>query len=244
MNKRTFLKTSAGVGITSLISPASLLQAHAFSKDKNGLITTNRANEFTAVPLSYAADALEPHIDAKTMEIHHDKHYQGYTDNLNAAIQGTKFSQMSIEEILKNVEKNDTAIRNNAGGYYNHTLFWKWISPGSGKQPDGKLADALRSSFGSVDAFMKDFSNAASSVFGSGWAWLLADSDGKLSITSTPNQDCPLMRFAEVNGTPILGIDVWEHAYYLKYQNKRADYIDAFFQVINWGEVANSYNAI
>jgi len=241
MKKREFLKATASVGMMSLISSASVLHARNFSRESNELLRPGNVTAFTAEALPYATNALEPYIDAKTMSIHHGKHYQGYTDKLNAAIQGTSYAQMSIEEILKKVDKNDTAVRNNAGGYYNHTLFWKWIAPGSEKQPSGKLADAIKSSFGSVDAFKENFSSTASSVFGSGWAWLLADKNGRLAIASTPNQDNPLMAFAEAKGTPLLGIDVWEHAYYLKYQNKRMDYISAFWNVVDWASVEELY---
>lgn len=189
--------------------------------------------------LPYAFDALEPHIDAKTMEIHHDKHHKGYTDNLNKAIEGTELENASIEEILKSGTGNP-AVRNNGGGYFNHNLFWEVMSPNGGGQPSGDLAQAINDSFGSFDAFKEEFSKAASTRFGSGWAWLIKK-DGKLVVTSTPNQDNPLMPVAEVQGTPLLGLDVWEHAYYLNYQNRRPDYISAFFNVVNWDKVAELY---
>lgn len=189
--------------------------------------------------LPYAFDALEPHIDARTMEIHHDRHHKAYTDNLNKAIEGTEWANASIEEIMKN-GVGSPAVRNNGGGFYNHNLFWEVMSPNGGGAPSGELADAINSAFGSFDAFKEEFSKAASTRFGSGWAWLVKK-DGKLAVTSTPNQDNPLMPVAEVQGTPILGLDVWEHAYYLNYQNKRPDYISAFFNVVNWDKVAELF---
>lgn len=189
--------------------------------------------------LPYAFDALEPHIDARTMEIHHDRHHKGYTDNLNKAIEGTDLESASIEEILKNGVGNP-AVRNNGGGFYNHNLFWEVMSPNGGGAPTGALAEAIDTAFGSFDAFKEEFSKAAATRFGSGWAWLVKK-DGKLAVTSTPNQDNPLMPVAEVQGTPLLGLDVWEHAYYLNYQNKRPDYIAAFFNVVNWDKVAELF---
>ena len=195
---------------------------------------------FKLPELNYSYDALEPHIDAKTMEIHHSKHHNGYTNNLNTAISGTEMENMTIEEICKN--KNLTsAVRNNGGGYYNHCLFWDIISPKGGGAPSGKIATAIESSFGSFENFKDEFSKAASTRFGSGWAWLCSN-DGKLTICSTPNQDNPLMKSC-CQETPILALDVWEHAYYLNYQNRRPDYINAFFNVINWEEVNKRYQA-
>ena len=193
--------------------------------------------------LPYAPDALQPHIDKRTMNIHHGKHHNGYTNKLNAAIEGTPLEKKSIEDILKKVSKHSTAVRNNGGGYYNHSLFWKVMSPDGGGEPGGKLGKAIKDTFGSFEKFKEKFSAAAGSRFGSGWAWLAVTSRGKLFITSTPNQDNPLMDVADKKGTPILGLDVWEHAYYLKYQNKRPDYVNAFFNVINWKEVSKRYNA-
>ncbi len=192
---------------------------------------------FELPDLPYAFDALEPHIDARTMEIHHDRHHAGYTNNLNNAIAGTDLEGKSIEDILANVAGNG-AVRNNGGGYYNHNLFWTSMSPSGGGAPEGSLADAINSRFGSFDSFKDEFSKAGATRFGSGWAWLIKDGAGHLAVTSTPNQDNPLMDVAEVKGTPLLGLDVWEHAYYLKYQNKRPDYIQAFWNVVNWDEVA------
>lgn len=189
--------------------------------------------------LPYAFDALEPHIDAKTMEIHHGKHHKAYTDNLNKAIEGGELANASIEEILKTGVGNP-AVRNNGGGYFNHNLFWETMSPNGGGQPTGELAEAIDQAFGSFDAFKEKFAQAAATRFGSGWAWLIKK-DGKLEVTSTPNQDNPLMPVAEVQGTPLLGLDVWEHAYYLNYQNRRPDYISAFFNVVNWDKVAELF---
>ena len=195
---------------------------------------------FELPQLPYAYDALEPNIDAQTMEIHHGKHHNGYTNNLNNAIAGTNFEGKTIEEILKSC-KDNPAVRNNGGGFYNHCLFWEVMSPNGGGQPTGELADAIDSSFGSMEGFKEAFSKAAATRFGSGWAWLCVK-DGSLEVCSTANQDNPLMDEG-CGGTPILGLDVWEHAYYLKYQNRRPDYINAFFNVINWDKVSESFNA-
>ncbi len=195
---------------------------------------------FKLPSLPYAADALEPHIDAKTMEIHHGKHHNGYTGKLNAAIEGTVLEGKSIEEILGNLDMSNAAIRNNGGGYYNHSLFWEIMGPDAGEM-SSELSDAIKAAFGSFDAFKDAFSKAAATQFGSGWAWLCVHSDGKLEVCSTPNQDNPLMKDVSCGGTPILGLDVWEHAYYLNYQNRRPDYIEAFFKVVNWSEVSKRY---
>ena len=192
---------------------------------------------FELPQLSYAYDALEPHIDARTMEIHHGKHHAGYTAKLNAAIEGTDLDGQSIESILGG--ELSAAVRNNGGGYYNHCIFWSVMSPNGGGQPSGDLADAINNAFGSFDAFKTAFSNAAATQFGSGWAWLCVK-NGSLSVCSTPNQDNPLMS-SGCGGTPILGLDVWEHAYYLNYQNRRPDYINAFFNVVNWEEVSKRF---
>lgn len=196
---------------------------------------------FELPPLPYAYDALEPHIDARTMEIHHGKHHAGYTNNLNNAIAGTDLEGKSIEEILV-VGFDNATVRNNGGGFYNHDLFWKVMSPNGGGHPSGELGDAINAAFGSYDAFKDVFSKAAATRFGSGWAWLCVK-DGKLEVCSTANQDNPLMPSVGCSGTPILGLDVWEHAYYLNYQNRRPDYISAFFNVINWDEVTKRFNA-
>ena len=195
---------------------------------------------FKLPSLPYAADALEPHIDAKTMEIHHGKHHNGYTGKLNAAIEGTVLEGKSIEEILGNLDMSNAAIRNNGGGYYNHCLFWEIMGPDAGEM-SSELSDAIEAAFGSFYAFKDAFSKAAATQFGSGWAWLCVHSDGKLEVCSTPNQDNPLMKDVSCGGTPILGLDVWEHAYYLNYQNRRPDYIEAFFKVVNWSEVSKRY---
>ncbi len=192
--------------------------------------------------LPYAYDALEKSIDATTMEIHHSKHHGGYVSKLNAAIEGTDAEGKSLEELMANVSKYGGGVRNNGGGHYNHSLFWTILSPNGGGSPSGELADAINNAFGSFDKFKEEFGNAAATRFGSGWAWLIV-ADGKLAVTSSPNQDNPLMDVAEVKGTPILGLDVWEHAYYLKYQNKRPDYIAAFWDVVNWDEVSSRYAA-
>jgi len=191
--------------------------------------------------LSYAYDALEPHIDARTMEIHHTKHHNGYTSKLNAAIAGSELEGKSIEDILNDLDMSNMAVRNNGGGFYNHVLYWDIMSPNGGGTPDGDLGSAITDAFGSFEAFKDKFSAAAATRFGSGWAWLCAHKGGKLDICSTPNQDNPLMPNTGCGGHPILGIDVWEHAYYLNYQNRRPDYINAFFEVINWGRVAELY---
>jgi Fe-Mn family superoxide dismutase len=197
---------------------------------------------FELPPLPYAFDALEPHIDARTMEIHHGRHHGGYVNNLNNAIAGTEAESLSLEEILNAVSKFPVAVRNNGGGHYNHTLFWTVMSPNGGGVPGGSLAGAIDTAFGSFDSFREEFSKAAATRFGSGWAWLCLDSDKNLFVTSTPNQDNPVMDIADKPGLPILGIDVWEHAYYLHYQNRRPDYISAFWNVINWDEVARRYS--
>lgn len=193
---------------------------------------------FELPKLNYAFDALEPHIDAKTMEIHHDKHHAGYTSKLNDAIKGTDNEGKTIENILKNLDMSNKAVRNNGGGFYNHRLFWEVMSPDGGGKPEGELAKAIDAAFGSFDAFKEEFSKAGATQFGSGWAWLCVHKGGKVEVCSTPNQDNPLMPETGCGGSPILGMDVWEHAYYLKYQNKRPDYINAFFNVIDWKEVA------
>ena len=190
--------------------------------------------------LGYSFDALEPYIDAKTMEIHHDKHHGAYTNNLNAAIEGTNLAGKSIEELLANVSGLSAAVRNNGGGYYNHNLYWDVIAPGGAPTPKGVLSDAINESFQSFENFQEAFTKAALTRFGSGWAWLVLQNN-KLVISSTPNQDNPMMDVAEVKGTPILGIDVWEHAYYLNYQNRRPDYVKAFWNLINWDEVARRF---
>lgn len=198
---------------------------------------------FELPALPYAHDALEPHIDARTMEIHHGKHHAGYTSKLNAAIEGTDLDGKSIEDILKNLDMNNGAVRNNGGGFYNHRLFWEVMSPNGGGAPSGALADAINEAYGSYEGFKDAFAAAAGTRFGSGWAWLCAHPGGKVEVCSSPNQDNPLMPGVGCGGTPILGIDVWEHAYYLNYQNRRPDYVQAFFNVINWEQVSKNYEA-
>lgn len=193
---------------------------------------------FELPKLPYAYNALEPHIDARTMEIHHTKHHQAYVTNLNNAIAGTDAEKLSVIDICKNISKYPAPVRNNGGGHYNHDLFWKVMKAGGGGTPAGAVGDAINAAFGNFDTFKTQFANAGATRFGSGWAWLIVGTDKKLAICSTPNQDNPLMDVAEVKGTPILGLDVWEHAYYLNYQNRRPDYIGAFWNVINWDEVA------
>jgi superoxide dismutase, Fe-Mn family len=197
---------------------------------------------FTLPPLPYSHDALEPHIDTLTMQIHHGKHHQAYVDNLNKAIAGTENENKSLEDLLRSAGAISPAVRNNGGGHWNHTFFWESLAPNAGGKPEGKLADAINTAFGSFDAFKEKFNNAGMTRFGSGWAWLLVR-DGKLEVSSTPNQDNPLMDVAEVKGNPVLGADVWEHAYYLKYQNKRADYLNAFWNVVSWKKVAERFDS-
>lgn len=199
------------------------------------------AFELPALP--YATDALEPHIDARTMEIHHGKHHNAYVTNLNKAIEGTPMANATIEELMKGLDMSNAAVRNNGGGHYNHSLFWTIMGPKGGGSPSGELAQAIDSAFGSFDAFKEKFAQAGATRFGSGWAWLCVHKGGKLEVCSTPNQDNPLMPDTGCGGTPILGLDVWEHAYYLNYQNRRPDYIGAFWNVVDWNAVAARYTA-
>jgi superoxide dismutase, Fe-Mn family len=198
---------------------------------------------FVLDPLPYSNDALEPHFDALTMEIHHDRHHNAYVTNLNNALAGTPNEGKSLEDLMANISQLPAPIRNNGGGHFNHTLFWNILSPNGGGVPSGALGDAITATFGSFDAFKDEFKKASIGRFGSGWAWLVVKADGSIAISSTPNQDNPLMDVADVKGTPILGLDVWEHAYYLKFQNKRPDYIDTFWNVVNWEAVATRYAA-
>jgi Fe-Mn family superoxide dismutase len=193
---------------------------------------------FTLAPLPYAHEALEPHFDTLTMQIHHGKHHQAYVDNLNKAVAGTSHENDTLEQLVASAGSISVAVRNNGGGHWNHTFFWESLAPNAGGTPSGKLADAINAAFGSFEAFKEKMSTAGMTRFGSGWAWLIKDAEGHLHITSTPNQDNPLMDVAEVKGTPILGVDVWEHAYYLKYQNRRADYLAAFWNVVNWSKIS------
>ena len=195
---------------------------------------------FTLAPLPYSHDALEPHIDTLTMQIHHGKHHQAYVDNLNKAIAGSEHENKSLETLIASAGTISPAVRNNGGGHWNHTFFWESLGTNAGGNPTGELADAISSTFGSFDAFKEKFNNAGLTRFGSGWAWLILK-DGKLEITSTPNQDNPLMDVAEIKGTPLLGVDVWEHAYYLKYQNRRAEYLGAFWNVVDWKKIGERF---
>lgn len=233
MNKRTFLKTSL-FGLGGFLSVPYMSEASGMAPENNAA----QEGGFTLPALPYGYSALAPHIDARTMEIHHSRHHQGYVNNLNNALKDSGDSDKSIESILKSVSSYSTAVRNNGGGHYNHSLFWEVMSPDGGGEPSGDLLSAINSTFGSFSKFREEFSSAASTRFGSGWAWLIVQ-DGKLRVTSTPNQDNPLMDIAEQRGTPVLGLDVWEHAYYLKYQNNRGEYISAFWEVVNWDAVAD-----
>ena len=199
---------------------------------------------FVLDPLPYANDALEPHFDAMTMEIHHDRHHQAYVTNLNAALAGTDLEGKTIEELMAGISKAPAPVRNNGGGHFNHTFFWNILAPNAGGSPVGTLATAIDSSFGSLDNLKAEFKKAGIGRFGSGWAWLIVKADGSLAVTSTPNQDNPLMDVADVKGTPILGLDVWEHAYYLKFQNKRPDYIDTFWNLVDWNGAEARYKAV
>lgn len=198
---------------------------------------------FTLDPLPYANNALEPHFDALTMEIHHDRHHQAYVTNLNAAVAGTELEGKTIEELLAGISKAPAPVRNNGGGHWNHTFFWKSLSSNGGGEPTGELGKAITAKFGSFQAFKDEFKKASIGRFGSGWAWLIVKEGGEIAVTSTPNQDNPLMDIAEVKGTPVIGLDVWEHAYYLKYQNKRPDYIDAYWNVVDWKAADALYTA-
>lgn len=230
MEKRTFLKLS-GIVAAGTIAGCSPLKKAA------GVSTMGRF-PYTLPALSYGFTDLEPHIDAMTMEIHHDRHHNGYVNKLNNVLEGTPGMQtMNLEQLLATIKPTDTALRNNGGGHWNHSMFWTWLSPKK-TQPNERLTQAINQKWGTMEAFQSEFADAAKSVFGSGWAWLCKDAAGNLFITSTPNQDNPLMtKITDKPGTPILGIDVWEHAYYLHYQNKRADYIGAFWKVVNWNRV-------
>ncbi len=231
-NRREFIRTSSLLAIGTFA--ATQLKANDFK-----LFDTD-SNLFTLPPLPYDYNALEPHIDAKTMEIHHDKHHKTYVDKLNEAIASNKITETSLEKMFKKISTYPAAIRNHGGGHYNHSMFWQMMKPNA-ESPGGAVTEAINATFGSMDECKKKFSDAAKSRFGSGWAWLVKGDDGKLNICSTPNQDNPLMDVSECKGTPLLGLDVWEHAYYLKYQNLRADYINAFWNVVNWDEVNKRY---
>ncbi|KAA2245706.1 superoxide dismutase [Chitinophaga agrisoli] len=240
MDKREFIKLAGLAGAAAISNPTGLLAASpaTLSAAKG----TGPKAPFELPPLPYATNALEPNIDKMTMEIHHDKHHGAYVKNLNDAVNGTAFASLTLEEILNKVTEKDKAIRNNAGGHYNHSLFWTLLSAQK-TTPSEKLKSAINSAFGSWDAFQQKFNDAAKTVFGSGWAWLIVTPDKKLTVINTPNQDNPLMhQIVQTKGIPVLGLDVWEHAYYLKYQNRRPDYISAFWNVVNWNEVEKQYD--
>ena len=240
-SRRKFIISSATVGIGSMLATPAL--GKLFAAGTSASAITNIG--FDQQPLAYTYNALEPSIDAMTMEIHYTKHAAAYSKNVKEAALAEKVdTKKPLEEVLNNISKYSVKMRNNGGGHYNHELFWKSLTPKAGTQPSEKLLAAINKEFGSVDAFKTKFSDAAKARFGSGWAWLLVNSDKKLIITSTPNQDNPLMDIAEVKGTPLFGLDVWEHAYYLKYQNKRADYIAEFWKVLNWDFVSERFSNI
>lgn len=242
-SRRAFLQKSllAGIGI-------SLLGKNVLNAEEKKEVLTffSTTSPYTLPPLPYPYDALEPHIDRTTMEIHHDKHHQAYVTNLNKALESVKDAPATLEEILKNVSKYPMAVRNNGGGHWNHSFFWNILRPSTSAngvpKPYGKLADAINASFGSFEKFQEQFNTAGKDRFGSGWAWLIIGADKKLAICSTPNQDNPLMDVAEVKGTPVLALDVWEHAYYLKYQNRRPEYLAAFWNVVNWDVAGELYS--
>lgn len=247
MKKREFLKAGGVLALGTLIVPNASCNAGTEKSEKESDKSSLATGPFTLPDLPYAHDALEPYIDTQTMQIHHGKHHAGYVRKLNAALDNHEWAGQELSTILAAVTADaiHTGLRNNGGGHYNHSLFWKVMKPGGGDSPSGKLSDAITSTFTSYDEFKAQFAKAAATRFGSGWAWLSVDENGKLFISSTPNQDNPMMKnLAEQTGTPLLGIDVWEHAYYLKYQNKRTEYIDNFMSIINWEEVASNYDAI
>lgn len=233
MNRKDFIK--AFIGSTFAFKLSDIYASKATPVFFDGM--------FTLAPLPYTNDALEPHIDKMTMEIHHDRHHKAYVDNLNKAIAGTDMEKLTIDKLLSNISKYPVAVRNNGGGHWNHTFFWQIMAPNAGGLPSGKLAEAITATFGGFDKMKEEFGKAATTRFGSGWAWLIVTPDKKLKIVSTANQDNPLMDVASDKGTPILALDVWEHAYYLKYQNKRADYIAAFWNVVNWKKVSENFEA-
>jgi Fe-Mn family superoxide dismutase len=243
MNKREFIKIASLAGVAALGNTTGIIAAPVGKRSTSSVGDSNSSAPFVLPPLPYAYDALEPYIDKTTMEIHHDKHHAAYVKNLNDAVKGTPYEKLTLDEIISKVKPEDKAIRNNAGGHYNHSLFWQLLSPQK-TTPSDKLKTAINKSFTSWDKFQDSFNTAAKSVFGSGWAWLIVTPDRKLAVISSPNQDNPLMtNIVKERGTPILGLDVWEHAYYLKYHNVRPDYIAAFWNVINWNEVDKLYTA-
>lgn len=239
MKRRNFILSVGTIPLVAGLEPIAKSLEKISNQSKRRILEMGK---FELPKLPYGYDALEPYIDKTTMEIHHTKHHNGYVTNLNNAVAGTDMEGKSLEDLLKKVSGLPTAVRNNGGGHYNHSLFWTLMKKGGGGQPSGALSDAITSAFGSFESFKEQFSKAGATRFGSGWAWLVV-SDGKLVITSTPNQDNPVMDVSEVKGTPVLGIDVWEHAYYLKYQNKRPDYIANWWNVVNWDEVAKRFDS-
>lgn len=239
MERRKFILALGAMPVISAFSPVQSVLETISKQNTRRLDNTMAKFELPKLPYEY--DALEPYIDKMTMEIHHTKHHNAYVTNLNKAVEGSELEGKSLEDLMANVSKHPAAVRNNGGGHWNHSLFWTLMKKGGGGEPTDALADAIKSAFGSFADFKTQFSNAGATRFGSGWAWLVV-SDGKLVVTSTPNQDNPLMDVAEVKGTPILGLDVWEHAYYLKYQNKRPDYIENWWNVVNWDKVAELYS--
>lgn len=244
MNKREFLKTSAILGAGTLVAPSittSCMNSSAQSDATASLVALDAEGRFAQPDLGYAFDALEPHVDAMTMEVHYGKHHAGYTKKFNAALEHADFHSTDIYKLFASVSTHGSGIRNNGGGYFNHNLYWKFMSPEGGGEPTGKLAEAIVADFGSFAQFKELFSATAASHFGSGWGWLLLDSDGKLQVTSLPNQDNPLMDVSPVQGAPLLNIDVWEHAYYLHYQNMRTSYVEAYWNIIDWKFVEALY---
>ena len=244
MNKREFLKTSAILGAGALVVPSitsSCMNSSAQTAATASLVSMDSSGKFLQPELGYAFDALEPHVDAMTMEVHYGKHHAGYTNKFNAALEHADFHPTDINKLFASVSTHGNGIRNNGGGYYNHNLYWKFMSPEGGGEPTGKLAEAIAADFGSFAQFKELFSATAASHFGSGWGWLLLDAEGKLQVTSLPNQDNPLMDVSPVQGTPLLNIDVWEHAYYLHYQNMRKTYVEAYWNIIDWKFVEALY---
>jgi Fe-Mn family superoxide dismutase len=244
MNKREFLKSTAIIGAGTLVAPtiaSSCMTSNAQAGATASLVALNDEGKFVQPELGYAFDALEPHVDAMTMEVHYGKHHAGYTRKFNAALEHADFHSTDIYKLFAGVSSHGSGIRNNGGGYFNHNLYWKFMSPEGGGEPTGKLAEAINADFGSFAQFKELFSATAASHFGSGWGWLLLDADGKLQVSSTPNQDNPLMDVADVQGKPLLNIDVWEHAYYLHYQNMRKSYVEAYWNIIDWKFVEALY---
>ncbi len=245
MNKRAFLKSGFFFTTAALLSPFAAWSREDMENTADDIDFQQNNGPFSLAALPYSFDALEPHIDKMTMEIHHDRHHAAYVTNLNKAVTGTPYATMSIEQLVMAVKPGDMAVRNNGGGHFNHTMFWKLLSKNGGGEPKGDVAKAISTKFGSFEKFKEMFAAEATGRFGSGWAWLCVNKKGELLLTSTANQDNPLMKnvVKKQYSTPVLGIDVWEHAYYLKYQNKRADYIKAFWNVVNWEEVDIQYDA-